>query len=43
MDYDWNTIQTAVELVREGSVDRLDGQGWKVYRAGAIIRIDLSA
>lgn len=43
MDYDWNTIMKAVELVREGGVDRLDGQGWKVYRAGTIVRIDLSA
>lgn len=40
---DWNAIASAYELVAKGSATRIDGDGWKVYRAGTIVRIDLSA
>jgi hypothetical protein len=36
-------VEVAVRLVQNGTAERIDGDGWKVYRAGAIIRIDLAA
>ena len=43
MDADtWTKIAAAVATVVAGTAERLDGKGWKVYRAGTIIRIDLA-
>lgn len=39
---DWEKLRAAVELVQAGVADRVDGDGWKVYRVVQIIRIDLS-
>lgn len=41
METQWKAIAAAVELVLAGGAERVDGEGWKVYRVGAIIRIDL--
>lgn len=41
MKIDWEKLQAAVEIVRSGIADRVDGEGWKVYRVVQIIRIDL--
>lgn len=38
----WDHISVAVRMIQEGHVDRIDGDGWKVYRAGTIVRIDLA-
>ncbi len=40
--YDWDKISRAVEAIREGLAERIDGDRWKVYRVGKIIRINLS-
>lgn len=37
----WERIVAAVAFVASGGADRVDGDGWKVYRVVAIIRIDL--
>jgi len=37
----WDAIEKAYHFVLAGSAARVDGDGWKVYRAGTIIRIDL--
>jgi hypothetical protein len=42
MDDLWQKIARAVEIVSEGAAERLDGEGWKVYRVGTVIRIDLT-
>lgn len=42
MDMDWQAIAAAYDLVASGTASRIDGQGWKVYRAGTIVRIDVS-
>jgi len=42
MRIDWEKVQQAVQIVENGVADRVDGDGWKVYRVVAIIRIDLS-
>lgn len=39
---DWYTISDAFNMVREGTVNRIDGDSWKVYVAGSIIRIDIT-
>lgn len=40
---DWDAIQDAVQsLVNGTAVNRIDGEGWKVYRAGAVIRVDIN-
>jgi hypothetical protein len=41
METNWKTIADAVALIRSGVVARVDGAGWKAYRVGVIIRIDL--
>ena len=38
---DWDAISKAHELVAAGVVNRVDGNGWKLYRVGQVIRIDL--
>lgn len=38
----WDAIKSAVELVKNGTVQRADGDGWKVYAVGSnVIRVDL--
>lgn len=34
-------VRKAVTAVEEGVANRLDGDGFKVYKVGAIIRVDL--
>lgn len=38
---DWAAIKAAYELVAGGAAGRIDGDGWKVYRVGTIIRLDI--
>jgi len=38
---DWKAIQEAYDAVAKGSCKRWDGEGFMVYRMGAIIRIDI--
>jgi hypothetical protein len=38
----WSAISKAVEQVRDGEADRIEGKGWKVYRVVKLIRIDLT-
>jgi hypothetical protein len=38
----WRRIADAARLIATGTATRIDGKGWKVYRAGTIIRVDLS-
>lgn len=41
---DWDKIHRAVQIVKSGAAVRVDGNtGWKVYRAGAMVRIDIHA
>ncbi len=37
----WESIQDAFAYVLAGKAKRLDGDGWTVYAAGTIIRIDV--
>ena len=39
---DWAAIREAVTSVANGRAKRIDGEGWKVYVAGTIVRIDIS-
>lgn len=42
MDDDlWDAIQTSFALVKSGTFNRVDGNGFTIYRAGTIIRIDI--
>jgi hypothetical protein len=41
MNIDWKRLIAAVELVAAGGAQRVDGDGWKVYRVGMLVRIDL--
>jgi len=36
-----NKAVAAVEYVSQGAAERVDGLGFKVYRAGTIIRVDI--
>ena len=38
---DWDNVQKAVEAIIQGVATRIDGEGFKAYRAGTIIRIDI--
>lgn len=38
---DWEEIKTAASMIKSTSVNRIDGDGWKVYRVGKIVRIDI--
>lgn len=38
----WDAIKDAVRLIKDGTVKRIDGDGWTVYAVGSnIIRVDL--
>jgi hypothetical protein len=37
----WEAIQNAYHLIVDGGAVRIDGDGWKVYRAGNIVRVDI--
>lgn len=41
-DLDWEAIEDATVNVANGRAKRIDGDGWKVYAAGTMIRIDIS-
>jgi len=41
-DLDWDAISDACEMVATGVAKRIDGEGWKVYLAGTVIRIDIA-
>jgi hypothetical protein len=36
-----DAIRSAIDYIKSGVVDKVEGKGWKVYRVGLIIRIDL--
>jgi hypothetical protein len=38
---DWDAISKSYEMVAAELVSRVDGVGWKVYRVGQLIRIDI--
>jgi hypothetical protein len=38
----WHAIADAARLIAAGTVQRIDGKGWKVYRVGTSMRVDLS-
>jgi hypothetical protein len=40
-DIDWDAIEDACETVAQGRVKRIDGDGWKVYAAGTVVRVDI--
>jgi hypothetical protein len=42
-DSKWESIADAVAYIAAGKAERLDGAGFKVYRAGSIIRVDIAA
>jgi len=42
MDHDWAEIGRQYEVLRTGTATRIDGPGYKIYRVGEIIRIDVS-
>lgn len=37
----WESIQRAYDFIKSGASKRVDGEGWSVYRAGSIIRVDI--
>lgn len=37
---DWEKIIKAYNIVKSGDATRVDGEGFSVYQAGTIIRID---
>jgi hypothetical protein len=37
----YERIQAAIAFISQGSADRVDGEGFKVYKAGTIIRVDI--
>ena len=37
----WDAIKKAFEVIESGIAKRVDGNGFLVYRAGTIIRIDI--
>lgn len=39
---DWKAVQAAYELVASGTVNRVDGSGWKIYRVGGLVRLDIT-
>lgn len=41
MIMDWKVIEEAYKMVEKGTVKRIDGEGFSLYRAGTIIRIDI--
>lgn len=41
-DMDWDAIAKACALVAGGGVKRVDGDGWKVYQTGSVIRVDIT-
>ena len=40
-DEEWDKIKAAHRIVLTRIANRVDGDGWKVYRAGSIIRVDI--
>ncbi len=40
-ELDWDAIEDAVVNVANNKAKRIDGDNWKVYSAGNIIRIDI--
>lgn len=40
-EMDYLKIKVAVESIAEGYFSKTEGKGWKAYRVGNIIRIDI--
>jgi len=40
-DLDWEAVGKAFDLVASGDANRIDGEGYKVYKVGTIVRIDI--
>lgn len=36
-----NSIILAVAMIKNKDSDKVEGKGWKVYRVGLIIRVDI--
>jgi len=41
-DEDFKFIKHAIELVQTKQFEKLEGKGWKVYRVGNQIRVDIN-
>lgn len=39
----WEAVRGAVKTVASGDPKRVDGQGYKVYKVGEVIRVDLDS
>lgn len=35
------SINQAIEIVISRTADKLEGKGWKIYRVGNVVRIDI--
>jgi uncharacterized membrane protein len=40
---EWERVRAACVSVLAGSAIRIDGNGWKVYMAGTVLRVDVPA
>jgi hypothetical protein len=40
-ELDWDAVGKAYDLVADGVANRIDGEGYKVYRVGTVVRIDI--
>jgi hypothetical protein len=40
-DIDWDAVEDACVTVACNKAKRIDGENWKVYSAGTVIRIDI--
>ncbi len=38
---DWKVIEEAYNMVKKGTVKRIDGEDFSLYKMGSIIRIDV--
>ncbi len=41
-DPEWDKILDAIHTVAHEGAKRVDGEGWKVYTVGTVIRIDIT-
>lgn len=37
----WDKIITAYAIIKGGSANRVDGDGWSIYKVGNVIRLDI--
>ena len=41
-DVMWDDIIEASKFIDKGSTSKVEGKGWKVYKVGTALRIDIS-